>query len=176
LPRLFFISLDSATDIVGRSSEVRTTAAINKWESKQQRSVDGDPDFRKQAHWYQTYKFAHHLLTPIAQHRHAWPPSFPKMYRCFAHTNSAKCKDSSAGTAQAHARLFRNCSQFIPGEVRALAPDLIVTQGKFARESIAGTFLRIFVRVGTVVQAMVTVIGDFGVSAAASSCSARIGC
>lgn len=140
MPRLLFISLDPATDIVGRSPEARTIAAINEWESRQPRSVDGGPEFRKQAHWYQTYKFAHQLLTPIAQDRHLSPLSFPKMHRYFAHTNSAKCKDTGVGTAQAHARIFRNCSPFIPGEVRALAPDLIVTQGKSARESIAGAF------------------------------------
>lgn len=137
LPRLLFVSLDPATDMVGRSAEARSSAAVFEWETRQARPVSGGPEFKKQAHWYRTYEFAHRLLAPIARERGMGVLSFSSMYRYFAHTNSAKCKDMGVGTAQAHARIFANCSRYIAGEVIALEPDILVTQGKYAREACA---------------------------------------
>ncbi len=137
LPRLLIVSLDPATDMVGRDPQHRRAGAVLEWEARQPRPVNGGPEFKKQAHWYQTYEFAHRLLAPIARERGVGTISFSQMYRYFAHTNSAKCKDTGVGTAQAAARIFQNCSHFIPGEVVALEPDIVVTQGKYARESIA---------------------------------------
>lgn len=77
---------------------------------------------------------------PIAHARGRQPPSFTDIHKYFAHTNSAKCKDAAQGTGQGRARLFKNCRRFIPGEVRALQPDVIVTQGSLARESIRDAF------------------------------------
>lgn len=140
LPRLLFISLDPATDMVGRSPQDRAALHVREWESRQARSANGGPEFKKTAHWYRTYELAHRILAPIARERGMSPLSFSQMWRYFAHTNSAKCKDTGVGTAQATARIFQNCQEFIPGEVAVLEPDIIVTQGKFARESVAGAF------------------------------------
>lgn len=141
LPRLLFVSLDPANDVVGRSSDDRTIFAVRDWETRQPRPASGGhPKFKKQAHWYQTYEFTHRLLAPIARVRGMGPLSFSEMYKYFAHTNSAKCKDAAAGTGQGPERVFENCREFIPGEVEVLRPDIVVTQGKYARESIAGAF------------------------------------
>lgn len=43
-------------------------------------------------------------------------------------------------TQQGRAIIFRNCRQFIPAEVEILRPDLIVTQGKWAREALLSVF------------------------------------
>lgn len=147
LLRLLFISLDPANDVVGRAPSQRTASAVREWESKRPRSATGGPQFRKQAHWYQTYLFAHSLLAPIARDRGMPPLSFSEMHKYFAHTNSAKCKDAAAGTGQGPDRVFQNCRDFVPGEVRVLRPDIIVTQGKNARLSIAGAYDRLLVGV-----------------------------
>jgi hypothetical protein len=96
--------------------------------------------FPRRGHWYQTFKFAHDLLNPITATFGVHPIPFSDISKYFAHTNSAKCKDATQGTAQGRATLFKNCRQFIPGEVVALQPDVIVTQGTRARDSIAGAF------------------------------------
>ena len=138
LPRLLFLSLDPATDLCGRAPEQRTVAAVTAWEYDKRHPITGAPDFMKQSHWYKTYSMAHSILTPIARSRGKQPLAFSEMHRFFAHTNSAKCKDASRGTAQGVARIFRNCSEFIPGELAMLKPDIVVTQGKPAREAVHG--------------------------------------
>jgi uracil-DNA glycosylase len=55
----------------------------------------------------------------------------------FAHTNSAKCCEHNPGRAKARSVLFKNCRQFIPEELRILAPDVLVTQGHEARRIVA---------------------------------------
>jgi uracil-DNA glycosylase len=50
----------------------------------------------------------------------------------FAHINAAKCCQNKAGHAQADAILFRNCSEYIGGELKILRPDVLVTQGRYA--------------------------------------------
>lgn len=140
LPRVLFISLDPAKDLSDRDSAKRALKFMRQWEENSARPEQGSPGFRKGDHWYQTHKFAYDLLAPVASERGVTPFAFPHAHKYFAHTNSAKCKDASQGTNQGRAVLFRNCRQFIPGEVVNLLPDVIVTQGSLARESVAGAF------------------------------------
>lgn len=140
LPRVLFISLDPAKDLSDRDPAKRALMSMRQWEESGSRPEQGSPGFRKSDHWYQTHKFAHELLAPVACARGIVPFAFACVNKYFAHTNSAKCKDASQGTNQGRAVLFKNCRRFIPGEVENLLPDVIVTQGSFARESIAGAF------------------------------------
>jgi len=140
LPRLVFISLDPAKDLSDRDPTKRALKFMREWEEDGARPEQGSPGFRKGDHWYQTHKFAYELLAPLARASGVTPFLFSHVHKYFAHTNSAKCKDASQGTAQGRAVLFRNCRQFIPGEVVHLRPDVLVTQGSFARESLAGAF------------------------------------
>lgn len=140
LPRLLFVSLDPKRDISDRDPSHRTTLYLRDWEARQPRSVNGGSEFRRTAHWYQTYEFAHRLLAPVAREKGMAPLSFSDMHRYFAHTNSAKCKNVARGTAQGPASMFRSCSEFIPGEIDALWADVVVTQGAYARDAIAGAF------------------------------------
>lgn len=138
LPRLLFLSLDPATDCCGRGPRDRSTDAVTRWECAQQHPVEGSPTFRKQSHWYKTHTMAYSILTPIARHRGEQEPKFSEMHRYFAHVNSAKCKDAAKGTAQGAARIFRNCREYVPGELEVLRPDFVIAQGKPAREALDG--------------------------------------
>ena len=139
LPRLLFVSLDPSFDLAEGDPARRTLAAMRQWEESKVRSPGGGVGFPKMGHWYQTQKFAHELLLPVARARRRTLP-FQEVHRYFAHTNSAKCKDAARGTCQGHRELFKNCRRFIPGEVEVLSPDVLVTQGAPARASLKGAF------------------------------------
>lgn len=140
LPRLLFISLDPAKDLSDRDPSKRTLQFMRHREASISRLQQGGRGFRRGDHWYQTYKFAYELLEPVARMRSVDRISFSNIHRHFAHTNSAKCKDTAKGTTQGHPLLFKNCRQFIPDEVMRLRPDVIVTQGAYARDSIKEVF------------------------------------
>lgn len=140
LPRVLFISLDPARDLSDRDASKRALRSMRQREESADRPERGSAGFRTGDHWYQTHKFAYELLAPVAQARAVGRFAFPDVHKHFAHTNSAKCKDAAQGTDQGRSLLFKNCRQFIPGELVRLRPDVFVTQGAFARDSLAGTF------------------------------------
>jgi hypothetical protein len=110
--------------------------AVRAREESLPRPFTGSTDFRKQAHWYKTFQFAYEFFEAVTASAGLAPIPFAEVNRYFAHTNSAKCKDLEMGTPQGKRRLFTNCSEFIPGEVGALQPQLLVTQGRWATEAI----------------------------------------
>ena len=132
LPRLLFISLDAADNWPGPKPEQRTLRAMRDSEP----TPCNNPS-RRGTHWYETHEFACRLLEPFAMARPAQAVAFEEVCRYFAHTNSAKCKNLAMGTRQGKSVLFANCRPFIPGEVEILRPEIIVTQGAWAREAIA---------------------------------------
>jgi hypothetical protein len=134
LPRLLFISLDPADDWPGPKPEQRTLKAMRDSEP-----TPCDPGI-KGRHWYETHELANRILEPIAKAKLGQSIPFEEVCRYFAHTNSAKCKNLSMGTQQGKSVLFENCRQFIPEEVEILRPDIIVTQGMWARMALAGAF------------------------------------
>lgn len=123
-PRLLFLSLDSGT--AKKRADDRTMSAVRKGTEKYV------PKANKNPHWYWTLEFAVELLKPFRE-----DINFRNVVYCFAHTNSAKCCMNKEGRAQADSRLFKNCREFIAGELDILAPDVIVTQGDKAREGLA---------------------------------------
>lgn len=133
LPRLLFISLDSGSG--HRWSRYRDLFAIRK------RVEDSDLPEGKHKHWYRTYELALTLLKKPFEERFRTTMHIERVKHYFAHTNSAKCSMNRDGRRKADPRLFRNCRGFIPDEVRILNPDVLVTQGDEARNSIiAGSF------------------------------------
>ena len=59
----------------------------------------------------------------------------------YAHANSVKCCENNSGSAEAKNKsLFRNCRGYLPGEIEILAPDVIVSLGKLAKEGAAVAF------------------------------------
>lgn len=137
LPRLLFLSLDPSSDEERHPLE-RTVLAVRQRYEKDY----GHDGPSKGTHWYETHDFAHSFFQAITAGRTDEPAkacrSLSKwgINKYFAHTNSAKCKDMSRGSKQGRNVLFRNCSQFIQGEVETLEPDIIITQGTHAELAI----------------------------------------
>jgi hypothetical protein len=128
LPRLLFLSLDPGSH--DAEPETRTMKAVRKWQG--QTSILDSP---KRSHWYHTQELALMVLRPFDPEL-----SLETVYPYFAHTNSAKCCMNNVGRSEAAGRLFRNCRPYLPGEIAVLQPDILVTQGNWARDVIAGSF------------------------------------
>ena len=127
LPRLLFLSLNP-----GRAKHHwrhRTIEAVRRNELST--NLAKLPTNR---HWYRTHQLAHELLR---QFRSTLTLEDVRLY--FAHVNSAKCTPNKPGSANTDRRLFEKCRRFIPGELRVLSPEIIVTQGKWAKEAILGS-------------------------------------
>lgn len=128
LPRLLFLSLDSgwgAPDAADRLPE-----AVRKDEI--------DRDIRDQPgnhHWFLTHELAWYLLR-----RFDADLRLEGAKKYFAHANAAKCCQNKSGGQQADPRLFANCRKYLPGELRILHPDVLVTQGKQAELSIRSIY------------------------------------
>ena len=127
LPRLLFLSLNP-----GRAEHHwrhRTIEAVRRCELATDLAT-----LPKNRHWYRTHQLAHELLR---QFRPTLLLEEVRLY--FAHVNSAKCTPNKPGSANTDPRLFEKCRRFIPGELRILSPEIIVTQGNWAREAILGS-------------------------------------
>jgi uracil-DNA glycosylase len=130
LPRLLFISLDSGSGV--EKAKYRTLADVRDQEEVK-RVIEDLAE--KNKNWYRTHEMARMILrnfNPQLRLEQA------KHY--FAHTYSAKCCPNKEDHGKADKKMFRNCKEFVPGEVLVLAPDIIITQGEEAEESIAGVF------------------------------------
>ncbi len=129
LPRIAFLSLDSGS--AEKDPNLKTLESIRVWEEEYE-NVHRLP---KNKHWYRTHEFAHAILS------HFQPGlKIDDARHYFAHTNSAKCCMNNPQRAQANPVLFNNCREFIPGEIQVLDPDIIITQGQWAKQAIAGAF------------------------------------
>ena len=128
LPRLLFLSLDSGS--ADRDPEQRTAEAVRRQELAT--DVAALP---KNRHWYRTHEMAWELLR---QFEPQLTVADTRLY--FAHVNSAKCCQNKLGRKRADSILFENCRRFIPGELRILNPDVVVTQGRQAKDAILKSF------------------------------------
>lgn len=82
----------------------------------------------KQLHWYRTHEMAFEIFRRF----HRAPQQVCNSCCYFAHTNSAKCTTNASNGREGPAKLFRNCQEYLPGEIKALKPQIIITQGKMA--------------------------------------------
>ena len=128
LPRLLFLSLDSGS--AEPDPRQRTAEAVRR----QNLATDVEV-LPKNKHWYRTHELAFHLLRQFKADL-----TIPNTRLYFAHVNSAKCCQNKPGNQQADKTLFDNCRRFIPGELRTLSPDIVVTQGKAAKAAILESF------------------------------------
>ena len=129
LPRLLFLSLDSGS--ASPDARQRTIEAVRR------QNVDCDvAALPKNKHWYRTHELAFALLR---QFRVGLTVPETRLY--FAHVNSAKCCQNKPRKKQADWTLFDNCRRFIPGELRILTPDIVVTQGGPAKNAILRSFV-----------------------------------
>lgn len=132
LPRLLFLSLDSGS---GTSDDrERLPAAVRR-----QGEVDSDvlsaKGRDKNTHWYRTHELAWHILR-----RFDSKIRLEDAKNYFAHANSAKCCQNNARAKQADARLFTNCRSYLRGELDVLAPDILVTQGDWAKQGVSAHY------------------------------------
>ena len=128
LPRVLFLSLDSGS---ADSDPATKTLEANR-AGMRTASV---ASFPKGRHWYETHELAWCLLRQFKPGL-----TLDRIGPYFAHTNSAKCCQNNPGRAEASETLFRNCRRFIPDEIRILKPDILVTQGDYARDAVNGAF------------------------------------
>ncbi len=129
LPRIIFISLDSGS--AESDPKLKTLEAVRQWEEENQKPSQ----LPKNKHWYQTHEMAHFLLSYFNKDL-----VFDEARHFFAHVNSAKCCENNYQRKQANDLLFINCREFLPGELEILNPDIIITQGKWARIAIESSF------------------------------------
>ena len=123
-PRLLFLSLDSGS--AEGNPEKRLPHAVRRG----MENVDVGRLRRTEPtkHWYRTHELAWYIL----KHFHENLEEEDVKYY-FAHTNAAKCCQNKPKGLQADAILFRNCRGYLAGEIRVLRPDIVVTQGDWAK-------------------------------------------
>lgn len=122
-PRLLFLSLDAGEM---DKNHGRTVSQIQEW--AENFDVSGKHKLR---HWRVTHEMAIEFLKDA---KHSLTLNTVAPY--FAHTNSAKCCQNKRAKAQADPKLFRNCRRYIPGEIEALDPDVLITQGRYAFDAV----------------------------------------
>ena len=132
LPRLLFLSLDPVQGEFSDEDhpEQRTIESYRAYEE----NVDLNFE-HKGRHWYRTHEFALKILQQFNPDL-----SLSDIRFCFAHANSAKCCMHRPRNSMGDFRIFANCREFIPGELAALRPDIVVTQGDRAKEAVLAGF------------------------------------
>lgn len=125
LPRLLFVSLDPGSS--NSNPKQRTVESI-RLQEEHECDVTLLPKAR---HWYRTHELAWILLKRFKPDLRLHDTHF-----YFAHVNSVKCCVSNENHRSARSILFKNCREYIGSEVAILKPDILVTQGKWAREAI----------------------------------------
>ena len=140
IPKLLFLSLDSGSAELDPNK--RTMEAAREWNLKW---LPGKGD--KPRHWYRTQQFAWHLFNEFnnafntaleignvdANYDFNPVTEIHKIKPYYAAANSAKCCMNNEGRKQANLTLFKNCKEYILGELEILRPDILVTQGDPAR-------------------------------------------
>lgn len=128
LPRLLFLSLDSGSG--DKDDRNRLPKAVRQQE--EDRDVLA---LHKGKHWYRTHELAWYTFK---QFNPGIKLEEAKGY--FAHANSAKCCMNKPERKQADRVLFRNCQEYLEGELEILRPDIIVTQGAQAKKAVASFY------------------------------------
>jgi len=131
LPRLLFVSLDPGSS--DRDPKRRTVKFVRYLE-EHKCDVAKLPKARLW-HWYYTHDLAWKLLKKLK-------PDLQKQdsHLYFANVNSVKCCVGNANHKSAPAVLFRNCQKYVGEEVVILKPDILVTQGNWAKVAIEQSF------------------------------------
>ena len=129
LPRVVFISLDSGS--AETDPTLKTLESVRHWEEEGENVLG----LHKNKHWYRTHELAYTLLRNFKDDLR-----LEEAKHYFAHINSAKCCENKPGREQASQILFDNCRRFIPGELKILDPDIIITQGKWGKLAIDRVF------------------------------------
>ncbi|HTU43818.1 MAG TPA: uracil-DNA glycosylase family protein [Bryobacteraceae bacterium] len=127
-PRLLFISLDPGSGEKGDPDPIKRTPKFVREDIER---LDGRK-IGKFQHWRETHRLAVVLLRQFDP-----SISLETVTPFFAHVNSAKCTENNPSNAVAKHVLFENCRQYLHGELSVLKPDVIVTQGVEAANSLS---------------------------------------
>jgi hypothetical protein len=138
LPRLLIVSAEPAGDEFMKTWKQRTVEAHRIWERSEIESMRKGSGLHPRTHWYKTNQLARWIFEAIVPER-----ELQKVSPYFAHTNSGKCSQNRDGHAQATDVLFRNCRDYLGSEIRILRPDIIVTQGMWARIAVQNANFRV---------------------------------
>jgi len=145
IPKLLFLSLDSGDEKM--NPKLKTIQALREG------NLNLKPkEIPKGRHWYKTHQFAWVFFDELNRlsksrwdvgntNRKLFFEPATEIYKImpyFAHTNSAKCCMNNAHAKQANKTLFVNCRGYIPEEIKIFNPNILVTQGNFARIVIEG--------------------------------------
>jgi hypothetical protein len=132
IPRLLFVSIDPGNSVNPGSSAAETrTSEAERWR------VENEYDVHKYTnrHWSLTNRLAADLLgTYSTQLGRNITIDNSRDY--FAHTRAAKCCMNNPESAQALKRLFDNCRKYLPEELSALGPDVIISQGDYGMDAV----------------------------------------
>lgn len=128
LPRLLFLSLDPGSS--NKEPERRTVEGVRLEEHECKVA-----DLPKQRHWYRTHELALILLEKFRPDMR-----IENSHLYFAHVNSVKCSMNNSNHKQARRMLFEKCREYIGGEITILKPDILVTQGQFAKVAVEKEF------------------------------------
>lgn len=129
LPRLLFLSLDPGSS--DSNPRLRALKSVRHWE---EHKCDVN-ELPKARHWYRTHELAWILLK-----RFKPDMEIQDSHLYFAHANSVKCCVSNDDHKSAPVALFRNCRKYIDQEIVILKPDILVTQGNWAKTAIEKSF------------------------------------
>lgn len=129
LPKLLFVSADPGTDGGIKDPKRRLPEQVRQGEEGEWSVND---DLHKGSHWGRTYELAWYILKRFDSHFE----DIENVKGFFAHANAAKCCMNNPQNAQADNILFNNCKGYLEGELKILAPDLLVTQGEKADKAV----------------------------------------
>ena len=131
LPRLLFVSLDPGDS--PRLGKHRTVDYVRLHEENDCRVAE----LLKNRHWYRTHELAWTLLQRIKPDLR-----IEDSHLYFAHTNSAKCCVNNDDKKAGPGVLFNNCREYLREEIIILKPDILVTQGDWAKHAIKEIFFK----------------------------------
>ena len=144
VPRLLFVSLDPGSVLKHNdpkynhiSPESRTLAGVWEGNTRIMRDIIKGKSIPRQR-LDGTNQVAEAILcafSGIPQGEHAM--------LFYAHINAAKCTTNKKGREQADKELFKNCREYLRGEIDALCPDIIITHGGKARRGVKHAFQRV---------------------------------
>lgn len=126
LPRLLFVSLDRG-EAWESPDDLLPHQVAPRVEADSERVVT----HRKTTHWYRTHEIAWYILK-----RFDSSMRLGDVRRHIALANAVKCCENKAGHPQAPQTMFENCQEHLAGEVKNLRPDVLVTQGDKAMDSV----------------------------------------
>ena len=139
-PRLLFVSSDAGSAIYTASGSTRSHSFASR-QSRTPDSLQHHPKFRPSEmnpHWRYTHEMARIILGTCGV--------LPRTARLedtldyFSHANTVKCSVNKRDKGEAPQRLFTKCRGYLRGEIDVLSPDVIITQGRRAKEGVESSF------------------------------------